>query len=119
MSESTFPSNPKIDWRARTLDWAFTQGPGTVLLFAMCVGLWYGIPWGRACMKEDMQAIQAIHRENMAEVVQAWDRHIDKTITAFKDDQERDAKMLERAQQLNERLLNERGVAKPNGFVLP
>lgn len=109
----------KIDWRARGIEWMLSQGPSAVMLAAMCVGIWYGIPWGRSCMKEDMNSIQAAHKENIAEVVKAWNLQIDKTIEAFKADQERDARMLERAQQINERLLNDRRDALPDGLARP
>lgn len=68
----------------RGMDWLFSQGVSTVLLGALAFGLWYGIPWARACMKEDL-----------TQILQSTERNIDKTVEAFKEDQTRDQDLID------------------------
>ena len=89
MSADKPPREP-FDMRAGFFSWATSQGPSTVLLFLICAGLWYGIPWARTCMKEDMQQIHESHKTTVDAVIKSWDSHVEKTIGAFQADQDRD-----------------------------
>lgn len=86
---------PPIDWRARSLDWAFQQGVSTVLLLLLVFGLYQGIPWARSCMKEDMREIHEANSQSIDKLIKNGDDHLDKTIQAFQEDQARDQRLLE------------------------
>lgn len=90
------PTREPIDWKSRGLDWLFTQGVSTILLLLICFGLWYGIPWARMCMKEDLREIHTHNKDALDNLIKTWDSHVDKTIEAFKEDQERDQQLLDR-----------------------
>lgn len=95
MSADKPPREP-IDYRAGLFSWATSQGPSTTLLCLICVGLWYGIPWARTCMKEDMQQIHEAHKASIDALIKSADTHIEKTIEAFTADQERDQRVMDR-----------------------
>ena len=86
-----------------------------MLLLLICAGLWYAIPWARSCVKEDMAQIQTandkIHEANraqFAEVIKTYDRHLDRLVTTFADDQTRDEEAAGRDRELILKLLSER-----------
>ncbi len=98
---STDKPRQPIDWKSRGLDWVFSQGVSTVLLMLICFGLWYGIPWARTCIKEDLREIHSANKEALDSVIQTWNSHVDKTINAFKEDQARDQELLDRVLDRN------------------
>ena len=101
MSADKPPREP-IDWKARGLDWVFNQGISTILLLLICGAMWYGIPWARTCMKEDMREIHETHKAA-----------IDKTIDAFKEDQERDQRLIEKLMSGKHLVPGEAMIARP------
>jgi hypothetical protein len=86
---------PQIDWKARSLDWMFQQGVSTILLLLLVFGLYQGIPWARACMKEDIMEIHSANAKSIDKLIENGDVHLDKTIQAFQEDQARDQRLLE------------------------
>ena len=106
MSEVTKPDSR--DWKTRLFDWFLGLDLATKLLVYICFGIYFGISVGvptvRRWMNEDMDKISASHRETMNSVIKSWDGHVEKTIEAFRADQERDQKLMER-------LLGEKHVA--------
>ena len=93
------PTREPIDWKARGLDWLFSQGISTILLLMICAGMWYGIPWARTCMKDDIREIHAAHKDTFENLIKTWDAHGDRQIKAFQDDQARDQKEKDRLWQ--------------------
>jgi len=77
-------SPAKASMSDRIIDWAFAQGVSTILLGVLAAGLWYGIPWARTCMKEDIK-----------QILDVTERNVDKTIEAFAADQARDQQLID------------------------
>jgi hypothetical protein len=99
MSDVAKPADQR-DLKTRLLEWFFGQDLATKMLVFICAGIYFGISVGvptlRSWMHEDMDKISATHRETMNAVIKSWDEHNDRTINAFKEDQERDQKLMER-----------------------
>lgn len=120
MSEGTVTPDPppSLDLKTMglfTLRWFLGRDLSTMLLLLNLGGGVYvartGIPTMRSWLKEDISTLNQSHRENVNEVIESWDRHMDLTIEAFKADQERDARLLDK---LIEKHAREIGPAIPN-----
>jgi hypothetical protein len=78
----------KTAWKELAMRWLVSQGVSTVLLIvqttALLGGLFYGVPWARACLKEDLTAINEAHKLT-----------VDKVIDSFEKAQERQSKMID------------------------
>jgi hypothetical protein len=90
------PAREPIDWKTRSIDFAFSQGSGFILLIA---AFYFGVPLLRAWRQEDMKEIVDTHRDTLEKVVSSWDRHLDQAVKAFQDDQNRDQREKDRLWQ--------------------
>ena len=106
------PDADTRSWPIRLINWFLGQDLSTKLLVYICAGVYFSIAFGgpkvRSWMNEDIDRITGAHHETMTKVIESWDRHNQKTIEAFREDQERDQKLLER-------LLGEKRVAAGAG----
>lgn len=121
MSEGTPEPQPTLDYKSMglyTLKWFLGRDLSTMLLLLILGGGVYaartGIPTVRTWLKEDISNLNKSHNDNVKEVIESWDRHVDKTIEAFREDQERDSRLLDK-------LLDKRGHVAPeaNGLASP
>ncbi len=56
------------DFKTLAGRWLFSQGTSTVLLFTICIGLWYGIPWYMTKQESELKNIRQEFREERTEM---------------------------------------------------